>query len=78
MDATGTLADQPWVEMEADEGVKKVNDNSTFPEISYTVYDLPLFKAFKTKVLMTSPDSTKPPLIKRYRAIAFQSISAQD
>lgn len=75
--STGSLADQPWVEMTPDEQIKKVNDSLTFPEIKFTVYDLPLFKAFKTKVLMTSSDSTKPPLIKRYRAIAFQSIGAQ-
>jgi hypothetical protein len=78
VDATGTLSDQPWVEMTPDSTIKKSDDLTVFPEIAYTVYDLRLFKAFKTKVLMTSTDSTKVPLIKRYRAIAFQSMSAEE
>ena len=74
LDSTGTLADQPWVEMPADPNGVKANNSTTFNRYTQTLYNLPLFKAFKTKVLMTSPDSTKPPLIREYRAIAFQSI----
>lgn len=74
IESTGTLADQPWVEMPADTNVSKANNATTFNKYTHSVYNLPLFKAFKTKVLMTSPDSTKPPLIKEYRAIAFQSV----
>lgn len=72
IDSEGTLEDQPWVEMSLDKEVSKANNATTFDEYVYTVYDISLFKAFKTKVLMTSPDSTKPPLISMYRAIAFQ------
>ena len=76
--SSGTLSDEPWVEMQPDSTLHKATDTTTFLENTYTVYDLPLFKAFKTKVLMTSSDSTKPPLLQRYRAIAFQSISAEE
>ena len=72
--STGTLLEQPWVEMIPDQEVAKSMNDTTFNDYRYTAYGLPLFKAFKTKVLMTSPDSTKAPLIKRYQAIAFQSI----
>ena len=74
IDSTGTLDDETWHEMTLDKEVSKASNSTTFDSYSYTVYDLPLFKAFKTKLVMTSPDSTKPPLIKVYRAIAFQSI----
>ena len=73
--STGTLADQPWVQMELDNEVSKAINEFTYNDYIYTKQDLPLFRAFKTKVLMTSPDSTKPPLIKVYRAIAFQSVN---
>ena len=73
--STGTLADQPWVQMELDNEVSKAINEFTYNDYVYTKQDLPLFRAFKTKVLMTSPDSTKPPLIKVYRAIAFQSVN---
>ncbi len=73
--STGTLSEQQWVEMTLDKDVKKANNNTTYSSYVYTTYGIPLFKAFKTKVLMTSPDSTKPPLIENYKAIAFQSIS---
>lgn len=72
--STGTLSDQPWVQMELDNDVSKASNEFTYNNYVFTKYDLTLFRAFKTKVLMTSPDSTKPPLIKEYRAIAFQSI----
>lgn len=74
IESTQTLADRPWVEMTLDNDVAKANNDTTFNEYRYTASNLGLFKAFKTKVLMTSPDSTKPPLLKSYRAIAFQSI----
>lgn len=74
IESTGSLSDQQWVEMTVDTNVSKANNSTTYNKYVYTAYDLPLFKAFKTKVLMTSTDSTKPPLIKEYRAIAFQSI----
>ena len=73
--SSGTLEDQPWVEMTLDKEVSKANNNFTFSDYQYTAYNLNLFRAFKTKVLMTSPDSTKSPLIKEYRAIAFQSVN---
>lgn len=72
--STGTLDDQNWVEMTPDQEVPKASNDTTFNDYVYTIYHLPLFKAFKTKVLMTSPDSSKPPLLKQYRAIAFQSV----
>jgi len=72
--STGDLRDQPWVEMTLDTEVAKANNDTTFSNYQYTAYNLPLFKAFKTKILMTSPDSTKVPLVKTYRAIAFKSI----
>lgn len=75
LESSGSLADQPWVEMVVDNAVSKANNAETYNKYTYTVYDLPIFKAFKTKVLMTTTDSTKPPLLKEYRAIAFQSIS---
>lgn len=74
IESTRNLDEESWVEMTIDKDVAKASNDSTFSDYVYTAYDLPLFKAFKTKVLMTSPDSTKPPLIKMYRAIAFQSI----
>lgn len=75
VDSTSSLDEQPWVEMSLDKEVAKANNNYTFSNYTYTAYNLSLFKAFKTKVLMTSPDSTKVPLIRKYQAIAFQSIS---
>ena len=72
--STGSLADESWVEMNLDRDVSKASNDSTYNDYVYTTYNIPLFKAFKTKVLMISNDSTKPPLIKEYRAIAFQSI----
>ena len=69
-----TLDDEPWVEMQLDSDVSKSSNSTTFMPYKYTVYDLPLFKTFKTKLIMTSPDSTKPPLVKVYRAVAFQSV----
>lgn len=74
IDSTGTLDDEPWVEMQLDSDVSKSSNSTTFMPYKYTVYDLPLFKTFKTKLIMTSPDSTKPPLVKVYRAVAFQSV----
>lgn len=74
IESTGTLADQNWVEMTLDTEVPKSSNSTEFNNYQYTARNLPLFKAFKTKVLMTSTDSTKVPLIKTYRAIAFQSI----
>ena len=74
IEATNTLADQNWVEMTLDTEVAKANNDTTFSDYRYTAYNLPLFKAFKTKVVMLSPDSTKVPLLKSYRAIAFQSM----
>lgn len=71
--STDTLDSQSWVEMTIDKPVSNSNNATTFSNYVYTVYDLPLFKAFKTKVLMLSSDSTKPPFIREYRAIAFQS-----
>lgn len=70
--SSGSLADQPWVEMNLDTEVSKASNATTFDTYTYSEYNLPWFKAFKTKVLMTSSDSTKPPLIKMYRAIAIQ------
>ena len=69
-----SLSTQPWVEMQLDNDVAKASNNSVFNNYIYTVYNLPLFKAFKTKVLMTATDSTKPPLLKEYKAIALQSM----
>ena len=72
VDSTKSLSEVEWTEMTLDSTVGKANNSSTFDTYTYSVYNLPLFKAFKTKVLMDATDSTKPPLIRKYRAIAFQ------
>lgn len=74
VDSTAALSDQPWVEMDLDKAVQKSANNTIFNEYSYTVFTDNMFKAFKTKVLMLASDSTKPPLIRNYKAIAFQNI----
>ena len=74
LQSSGSLSDENWVEMTLDTEVAKANNDTTFSNYQYTAYNLTPFKAFKTKVLMTSLDSTKVPLIKTYRAIAFRGI----
>jgi hypothetical protein len=60
--------------MDLDKAVQKSANNTIYNEYSYTVFTDNMFKAFKTKVLMLASDSTKPPLIRNYKAIAFQNI----
>lgn len=68
------IVNQPWVYAAYDEDVISEAD-SDFKEVEISIPDavgglLPEFKAFQVKLIMKSKNSSKPPKVKKFRAIA--------
>lgn len=71
VDENVSIDSKEWVEMPLERDVSKSLNESDFQQYNYLVDKLSPFKSFKTKLVMSSTDSTKVPLIKKYAAIAF-------
>ena len=71
VDSNDSIDNNKWQLMTLDSDVTKSLNENEFYKYNYTVDKLNPFKAFKIKIVMSSNDSTKVPLISKFAAIAF-------
>jgi len=71
VDSNDSIDNNKWQLMSIDSDVTKSLNENEFYKYNYTVDGLNPFKAFKIKIVMSSSDSTKVPLISKFAAIAF-------